>query len=440
MNVNESVQLLEDAVYGKPATSPYPRNKRINRPNYSITLAQHEILKLQYNDTFGDTFNSTAFCSMMDDTQMAEVSAYERNENRPNPVDSLYDLFFEIVQSHETDIGLFNMLTELIQVSSDTLETLQSFDNKSENILRDEHWLQRERNTWRLLYCLYYDRLMERYEDMETNIDLTVALSEKNITQKLYSSCALLRETQLVVDWLEQIAGELPNVQNPKQYTDWTVSCENTLHHLQCEGKTAFGSARPMVKHMDPDAPCREKLSFHDLDTEDQRRLAKSVFLDIRSGKLEEAQKTCCHCGEYWRAAIFEGWRLYHDPNYENTAAQTGEVKLLPEGNPNRILWKLCAWKMAENGHSFDVYTRATVGVFCGHLQSLIGACSDSWEDLLWAYLKVQIDIRVETEINHNYIYNTEHTMMDEYWKNRMSLEQVFAEIAACRNKNVLQN
>ncbi|XP_026468437.1 nuclear pore complex protein Nup107 [Ctenocephalides felis] len=440
MNLDNSVRLLDQAVYGKSVMSkspPYSRNRSMKPQDYSITLQQHEILGLQYNETFGESLNSTAFRSVMDETLLDDATLLERQDNRPNPVDTLYDLFFEIVQSHETDSTVFQMLSELIQVSSDTLDTLQSFDNKSENIIRDKHWLNRERNTWRLLYCLYNDRLLAKCEDMETNLDLAMSFSEKNIIQKLYTSCSLLRETQLVVDWLEQSAGEIPRAQNPLQYTDRTISCENTLHHLQSEGNTAFGTVRPLVKHLDPDAPVREKLSIHDLDAEDQLRLAKSVFLDVRSGQLEEAQKTCCHCGEYWRAALLEGWRLYHDPNYENSEARTGEIKKLPEGNPNRRLWKLCAWKMSENSRAFDIYTRATIGAFCGHLDSMLAACNDSWEDLLWAYLKVQIDIRVETEIKHNYISNTSYTMKDEYWKNKMSLEQIFAEIAASRNNKV---
>ena len=48
--------------------------------------------------------------------------------------------------------------------------------------------------------------------------------------------------------------------------------------------------------------------------------------------------------GQYWRAATLEGWRLHHDPNYnqETTGAQV-------EGNNNRGLWKCCCWNMATD-------------------------------------------------------------------------------------------
>lgn len=48
--------------------------------------------------------------------------------------------------------------------------------------------------------------------------------------------------------------------------------------------------------------------------------------------------------------------------------------------------------------HYLDPYEKASIAVFCGYLQELLPVCK-TWEDALWAYLKVMIDIRVETEI-----------------------------------------
>ena len=90
---------------------------------------------------------------------------------------------------------------------------------------------------------------------------------------------------------------------------------------------------------------------------------------------------------------------------------------------------------MAEN-KLIDDYSRATVGVFCGHLDSLLNVLNDSWSDILWAYLKVQIDIRVEYEIR-SYCVKSYLPMEDMYWNNKMSLENIFEELAAHRNINV---
>lgn len=42
----------------------------------------------------------------------------------------------------------------------------------------------------------------------------------------------------------------------------------------------------------------------------------------MRRGQIENAQSLCTHCGQSWRAAIFEGWRLHHDPNYDQNNAE----------------------------------------------------------------------------------------------------------------------
>lgn len=87
---------------------------------------------------------------------------------------------------------------------------------------------------------------------------------------------------------------------------------------------------------------------------------------------------------------------------------------------------------MAENNR-LNEYTRAYLGVFCGHLDSLKAILNTSWFDLLWAYLKVQIDIRVETELRQtsskSYI-----EMPKKYWNNKMSIEEIFNELSTRDN------
>lgn len=63
----------------------------------------------------------------------------------------------------------------------------------------------------------------------------------------------------------------------------------------------------------------------------------QQIFAEIRCGRLDAAQLLCCHCGQPWRAAELEGWRLLHDPNYESApTAGTQLAKMPVEGNPNR--------------------------------------------------------------------------------------------------------
>lgn len=88
---------------------------------------------------------------------------------------------------------------------------------------------------------------------------------------------------------------------------------------------------------------------------------------------------------------------------------------------------------MTAEKKNLDECTRAIVGILCGHLESALKPLSHSWLDLLWAYLKVQIDIRVESEVR-SCSTKSYMEMPDKYWNGKMSLEQIFDELNASEN------
>lgn len=213
----------------------------------------------------------------------------------------------------------------------------------------EEISLENERNTWRLIYCLYQNRINTSEFDaqMEDNSEVTY-ISEKNIIDHLYKTESQIREYQLIIDWLEKNALDQAN-RSPRIecFTDKTVAWENTLYQLQNKNLgMAFGSSRPLVSSMDPDAPIREGKPLHDLDREDDTRLEKRMFIEVRCGRLQKAQALSIHCGQPWRAACLLGWVPHHDPNYNNPLIDT---KVPIVGNPNRDLWKLCAWELSQD-------------------------------------------------------------------------------------------
>lgn len=149
----------------------------------------------------------------------------------------------------------------------------------------EELSLENERNTWRLIYCLYQNRLDSI--DFNSQVDMVGGsnISEKEVIEALYKNSQLIREYQLIIDWLERNAldqaDRLPSIEN---FTDKTVSWENTLHQLQNKNRgITFPSSRPIVSSVDPDAPIREGKSLHDLDREDDARLEKRMLLEVCS-------------------------------------------------------------------------------------------------------------------------------------------------------------
>ena len=83
-----------------------------------------------------------------------------------------------------------------------------------------------------------------------------------------------------------------------------------------------------LVTQLDPDAANREPgRRLHPLDKEDEMRLLRSVFSRLRCGQLEEAQQLCFRAGQPFRAAMLEGWKLFHDPNMKKSSADLSESK-----------------------------------------------------------------------------------------------------------------
>jgi len=78
------------------------------------------------------------------------------------------------------------------------------------------------------------------------------------------------------------------------------------------------------------------------------------VFTEIRCGRLEKAELLCCQYGQFWRSAILQGWRLYHDPFYKSKEEQTSSDEVL--GNPNRYLTFI--------EHKYEDFNKTTIVIY----------------------------------------------------------------------------
>ncbi|ALC39773.1 Nup107 [Drosophila busckii] len=383
--------------------------------------------------------NDVSNLSMADSSLMPDNMDDDADRGR-SKTDMLFVQFFEVLQSHSNDTNTLDVIQQLLQACRQAVEQLEQEIERgvggaqgSKQREASIEWLKLEINTWCLLHALYYDRILMQTQPDEEMLDgPSLGASEKEVIQQLYAANAQLREYQLVVDWLEKSYDQ--DAQTKALYShDRMMAWENTLFQLENLQGAAFGRGHEICKQLDPDAPVREGKPLHALDMEDNQRLGRAIFAGVRNGQIDKALKLCKHYGQTWRAAILEGWRLYEDPNYEQDVADTEKHEKLPiEGNPRRDVWKRCAWMLADS-KKYDEYTRATAGMFCGHLDALKCLLSSSWQDSLWAHLKVQIDIRVESEIRSNCLKRY-HPMPDEYWNGKMTLEQIFDELTVAKD------
>uniref|UniRef100_A0A2K6U4B9 Nuclear pore complex protein n=1 Tax=Saimiri boliviensis boliviensis TaxID=39432 RepID=A0A2K6U4B9_SAIBB len=336
---------------------------------------------------------------------------------------------FDLVEEYENICG--SQVNILSKIVSRATPGLQKF-SKTASML----WLlQQEMVTWRLLASLYRDRIQSALEEENVFAVTTLNASEKTVVEALFQRDSLVRQSQLVVDWLESIAkDEIGEFSDNIEFYAKSVYWENTLHTLKQRQLTSYvGSVRPLVTELDPDAPIRQKMPLDDLDREDEVRLLKYLFTLIRAGMTEEAQRLCKRCGQAWRAATLEGWKLYHDPNVN------GGAELEPvEGNPYRRIWKISCWRMAED-ELFNRYERAIYAALSGNLKQLLPVC-DTWEDTVWAYFRVMVDSLVEQEIQTSVATLDEtEELPREYLEVNWTLEKVFEELQATDKKRVLE-
>uniref|UniRef100_A0A2I3MD08 Nuclear pore complex protein n=2 Tax=Cercopithecinae TaxID=9528 RepID=A0A2I3MD08_PAPAN len=336
---------------------------------------------------------------------------------------------FDLVEEYENICG--SQVNILSKIVSRATPGLQKF-SKTASML----WLlQQEMVTWRLLASLYRDRIQSALEEESVLAVTPLNASEKTVVEALFQRDSLVRQSQLVVDWLESIAkDEIGEFSDNIEFYAKSVYWENTLHTLKQRQLTSYvGSVRPLVTELDPDAPIRQKMPLDDLDREDEVRLLKYLFTLIRAGMTEEAQRLCKRCGQAWRAATLEGWKLYHDPNVN------GGTELEPvEGNPYRRIWKISCWRMAED-ELFNRYERAIYAALSGNLKQLLPVC-DTWEDTVWAYFRVMVDSLVEQEIQTSVATLDEtEELPREYLEANWTLEKVFEELQATDKKRVLE-
>ncbi|CAH0555792.1 unnamed protein product [Brassicogethes aeneus] len=448
-NLDRSVRLLEDALStsGRGLFKTNTSKKRkdtVNNMEISLTLHPYELRKLMEGTmAFDDTMESI----LQDKSIRGSVIQADLPWN--NALDSLYTEFFEVLQSHSGGHDILEVVSDLGRCTSDALKIVEGLKSKvSVSSLDTEKWLENERNTWRLIFILYQDRLFSQnaMDDDDAHIQY-FGKSEKLCVQSLFKRDSLVRESQLVIDWLE--CNESDRDDEVLHFSDSTTGWENTLHQLHSASTIAFGASREIVDKMDPDAPNYQRKPLHDLDVEDEKRLSRRIFREIRCGKLEEAQRLCQQCGHSWKAAIFEGWRLYHNPNIKENGAQDADIEVddgyeeMPaaeneeiEGNLNRDIWKAMAMKFCKQDW-LEMFDRAAIGVFCGYVEPILPVCK-TWEDNLWAYMKSIVDIRVESEIRDCCVRNDSYIpLSDEYWAQRMSLNDVFVSLDSSKNVKV---
>ena len=456
LGVRKSLQVLEDlstprlktaSPRMKEAGTPAPYlsrsdisfyDKDVASPLGQLTTGQSPSLNSVCSGTpninrFSGSFLQQSILNTTGQEKLEDISNHAILLEKDPAMEGAGDLFEEFMQlysKHPHSSDVFNLVEEYESACRNKVKSLLGYINKTDpsrrrmkktvNLLNQ---LYRECYTWRLLASLFRDRIVS--ESLEEEADLAMlppvdsAKSEQVIVDRLFEREPSTRHCQIIVDWLEKnmqdkledlLASENLQFQSNSMYWEHTV---HDLSQIRMRSKDP-SLAVNLVTEIDPDAPIRQQRMLSSLDQQDEEQLLIYMFRFIRAGKLEEAQNLCSEQGHFWRAATLDGWRLWHDPNYFNELEST---EILPaKGNPDRDLWKINCWSLSEE-KGCSVYEKAMYASLSGHLKQLLPACN-SWEDCLWAYFKVLVDVRVEQEIRNQ--PRTKGNFLDlpaDYWE-----------------------
>ncbi|XP_066920444.1 nuclear pore complex protein Nup107-like isoform X1 [Clytia hemisphaerica] len=468
LGVKKSLQALEQ-VSSPSYRSASPLLKEAGTPAPFLPSMKKDLFASTITEkpSLFDSFNSKANESRGSESSFYHQQSFLNDSNatrndtmnfslRADPQDpqiencmGMFGQFMDLYSNHPHSGDIFELIDQYEQTCRKNIKQLLEFINKTDpsrkrmkkaiNLLNQ---LYQECYTWRLLGSLVHDRLMtESMEEMDEDLDeptyIDTTRSERLIVDKLFKQDASIRHSQIIVDWLEKNMQDKVEDQlqtdNLKFHTE-SVYWEHTLHELN---SFAMGNRDPalssnLVTEIDPDAPVRQKRNLSSLDQHDEEQLLQCVFRFIRAGKLEEAQKVCCDQGHYWRAASLDGWRLWHDPNYFMDSSDELQGA---EGNPNRSSWKLNCWALSEEKFC-NIHEKAIYATLSGNLHQILPACG-TWDDCLWAYFKVMVDLRVEQELKkQSALGNSSNPELPtSYWQQSelhdLSLSGIFEQLRA---------
>lgn len=403
---------------------------------FSSKASQHP----SYNQSFVQASQEPDQSTMMSSAaEMSNMSLLVEKDPEIFGSGVLFSYFRESLAAYPLAGQVFDLTAEYERICRGHIQKLLEFINqvdptrqRFQRTTKMINFLYQECYTWRLIGSLIKDRLQTESEDADQmehddTLDQDEFTSHKKVIERLFAQEPSTRYCQLIVDWLEKNAEDQLNdlITNENlQFASDSVSWEHTLHGLKQSGNAK--SQLRTVTEIDPDAPLRQRRPLADLDQMDETRLLRFAFTFLRAGKLEEAKKIFVKYGQSWRAATLDGWRLWHDPNFESLSED--EMVDVTEGNPFGHIWKACCWKMCED-NDISSFEKAIYAALSGNLKQLLPVCT-SWEDCLWAYFKVLLDGRVEQELK---VLHDDSDLPQEYFSATEDLtpSKIFSELDA---------
>lgn len=464
-SINQSSFLFAQSPSVRQSISRYaPResslclNSTFEQNTMSTTFNAFESTLNASNTTLSNTFLATprsnlsradATITPSQDSTFVETTHHFVQSSPDQSWTSLCHQFLDALEKHADPSEVFDLAAESEDICSDHLRILERLKKQragnSSSVPSDFlSMIRYERNSWRLARSLYSDRLTSANAPIPL-CDESEVLTDREVVDQLYACKSIIREMQLVVDWCEQNYHEdIQDIEaNDKIefYSEGPHYWEHTLHKAS-KSKVAVSSSTEMCLQMDPDASYRSGKEINQQDKEDEVRVMRFIFRNVRAGKLDVGRETAQKLGYHWLAAGLHGWMLHQDFNLKEPRSEGG-----CEGNPRRDLWKYACW-CASSTPTMSLMEKAIFGLLSANLSAVLPACS-TWEDKIWAHFRCSIDAQIEEELRTTrapkpvsarptgQLANSQRFSVDlpeQYWTNMRSSAEILQDISCSLN------
>jgi hypothetical protein len=229
-------------------------------------------------------------------------------------------------------------------------------DLRQKQLLEALRYAKAERDLWALLFNLTDAGL---FCDFSESLDSTtikeieaklpdVSISTEEVINVAYSFSRRLKKGRVLKDWLEHAAQQDIEFNSPNKGC-W-VDTYNFLSRSQNSWREGYNL--DSVSNLDPDAQLKQEgstlrlLQLHGNDAQDQQSLMWAIWLCIRSGKLEEAQKLARDNDAFWLACILLGESEVY---YSSQIVSETQTQVERRGNSNRAMWLNTCVKYADS-------------------------------------------------------------------------------------------
>ncbi|KAK9457554.1 nuclear pore protein 84/107 [Dipodascopsis uninucleata] len=286
------------------------------------------------------------------------------------------DKFAAVFQKISTLDDPFDLVREFRDIALDRSSHIKNNNGDQEDI---ETWLL-EARTWSLVDMLYSYRTA--HKSQQKPLPGLYKLTSNAVAEELfYSDSKAAREITIIISWLRSFL-QVPA--GPElRGTKWQL----TRGQLK-QSKVSISSLITSSKRLnvpsafDLDAPYRENISIHPEDAEFDRSLFTYIFNLIRAGNFSKAQEVCEATGNFSLNAILNGIIEYRDPSIDGIELDNENII---RGTRRKALWRRMCLHIARSPQ-VDRFEKATFGLLCGDLDSVLTVCDD-WETQLFAYL-----------------------------------------------------